>query len=169
MKEILNVRVDEELKNEIDRISKEEGITPSEYARSILYDYLGYDEKTKTFWVQEGEPIVINVSDISNIKKELPQLALLLFANLYSTGYYSEKNLEIAKGFLENLTKNDMLSNELRFEFLKVLTDINRVLAIGIQNTPVYFLSPDNMYTLDFDLLFDEVYDIINRDYSDAK
>jgi len=169
MKQILNVRIDQEPKDEIDRISEEKGITPSEYARRILYIFLNYDEETKTFSVPAAEPIVKKIPEFSNIKKELPLLALFLFANSYSDLFYTEQNLESAKGFLENLTKNDMLSNELRFEFLKVLTDINRVLAIGIQNTPVYFLSPDNMYTLDFDLLFDEVYDIINRDYSDAK
>jgi len=167
MKTLLNVRIDQELKDQIDRLAIEEGISSSEFARNLLCQDLDYDEETKTFWVPDDEPIVINVSEIPNIKKELPLLTLLLFINLYSNSYCTEQNLELAKGFLENLTKNDKLSNDLRFELLKVLNDINRVLAEGIQNTPIYFNSPNNMYTLNFNLLFSEVYNLINRDYRD--
>jgi len=167
MKKILNVRVDQELKDEIDRIAEEEGITSSEFARNTLYENLNYDEEEKTIreFVEPTETYTIYVG--KNIKKELPLLALFLFVNLYSNSYSSEKNLSLAKGFLENLTKNDKLSNDLRFELLKVLNDINRVLAQGIQNTPLYFKSPNNMYTLNYNLLFTEVYNLINRDYRD--
>jgi hypothetical protein len=169
MKTLLNVRVDQELKDEIDRLAKEDGISSSECARNILCDYLNYNEESKTTWVYEEpvEKVILYIKP--DIKKELPQLALWLFVNLYSDSYYTEQNLESAKGFLENLTKNDKLSNELRFEFLKVLNDINRALSLGIHNTPSFFVLPDNMYTLNFNLLFAEVYNIINTDYRDDK
>jgi len=172
MKTLLNVRVDQEFKDEIERLAKEDGVSSSECARNILYDYLCYDEGSKTIWEEEepsppGKKITVIIGP--DIKKELPQLALWLFVNLYSRSYVTEQNLKTSKGFLENLSKNSILSNELRFEFLKVLNDINRVLSQGIQNTPLYFISPNNMYTLNFNLLFAEVYNLLNRDFIDEE
>jgi len=168
MKTLLNVRIDQELKDEIDRHAIEEGISSSEFARNLLCEHLEYDEETKTIWVPDEGPFEHCIITIPpDIKQELPQLALFLFVKLYSDSYYYEENLVTAKRFLENLTKNDMLSNDLRFELLKVLNDINRVLALGIQNEPLYFNSPNNMYTLNYNLLFSEVYNLISRNYKD--
>lgn len=167
MKTLLNVRVDQELKDEIDRLAKEDGISSSECARNILYDYLNYNEESKSLRLFEGpyERVVLYVEP--DIKKELPQLVLWLIVNLYSNSYYTEQNLKFAKGALERLTKNIKLSSELRFEFLKVLSDINRVFTEGIHNTQLLFNVPNNTYTINFNLLFSEVYNLINRGYRD--
>lgn len=167
MKIILNVRIDQELKDEIDRIAIEDGISSSECARNILYDYLNYDEELKTLWhfVEPSEKVIVYVEP--NIKKELPQLILWLFVNLYSNSYFNEQNLNNAKRVLENLTENCVLSNELRFELTKALSDVNRVLTQGIHNTSLFFIKPNNMYTVNFNLIFSEVKNLISRDYRD--
>lgn len=165
MKTLLNVRVDQELKDEIDRLAEEDGISPSECARNILSDYLSYDEESKSILDLKVpmESMIIYVGP--DIKKVLPQLSLWLFVNLYSSSYYNEQNLKFAKNTIDNLIDNYILSNELRFELLKVLNDINRVLAGGIQNTSLFFNKPNNMYTINFNLIFAEVYNLINRDF----
>jgi len=169
MKTILNVRIDQELKDEIDRFAIEEGVSSSEFSRNILYDYLNYDEEEKT--IREfGEPIeTITIYVEKRIEKELSQLALWLFVNLYSKSFVNEQNLKTTKGLLENLSNNEKLSKELRFEFLKVLNDINRVMAEGIQNTSLYFNQSNNMYTLNYNLLFSEVYNLINKGFEDEE
>ncbi|GGZ72589.1 type II toxin-antitoxin system RelB/DinJ family antitoxin [Algibacter mikhailovii] len=165
MKKVLNVRIDQELKIEIDRISKEHGMSPSEYVRIILCEYLEYDEMTKTIQTKQSEMTRVIIDIPSDIRKDLPHLVLWLFVNLYSTSYITEGHLNNAKRILSEQIENNTLSNNLRFQFLKVLSDIDRVFAEGIQSSSVMFTKPNNMYTIDYNLIFTEVYSIIDRDY----
>jgi len=178
MKEILSVKVDQELKDEVVRISEEQGISKSEFCRNLLNESLEFDEDTKTFYDEDDAPPVIGSRivvtengcyDITNSEKELPLAVLFLFVNLYSTNFYNKQNLESAKTYLENLSVNPTFSNELRSELLKALNDIKRVLSMGISDTSLNFTRPYNMYTLNFNLLYTEVYNLINRGYRDEK
>lgn len=176
MKQLLNVRVEPIIKDEIGRLAIEKGISPSEFCRNLLNESLEFDEYTKTFYKEDDAPPVVGSKyvvtkdgcyNITNSEKELPLLLLFLFVNLYSTNFYDKQNLESAKTYLENLSNNPRLSNELHSEFSKALNDINRVLFMGVSNTSLNFIKPGNMYSLNYNLLFSEAYNLINRDYRD--
>lgn len=47
MKINLNVKVEEFTRNEIVRLADEEGVSPSEYARNILNDFVGYEDEDR--------------------------------------------------------------------------------------------------------------------------
>ena len=167
MKTTITVRVEPELKDEIERNAQEEGLSPSEYTRNILCEYLDfYEDDDETEIVHMG---TVYLGESSNIKKELPQLALLLFVLLANSGYCTRTNVNTAKGFLENLTKNQKLSNELRFELVKVLNNINLLLVEGINYSGLHFIQQGNMYSLNYSLLFSEVYNLIGSDYEPEK
>lgn len=166
MKQIITLRVEPELKDLIERKAQEEGITPSEYTRDILYDYLEYEMRDSNSEDNNSQSSEVHLYEISNIRKELPQLTLWLLILLHNSGYCNEKNVKIAKGFLENLTNDDTLSNDLRFELVKVLNNINLQLLEGISYNNLYFILPGNMYSLNYSLLFAEVYNLIGRDYA---
>ena len=166
MKKVITIRVEPELKDKIEELALEEGITPSEYTRNVLYDYLEYELNDSNYEEIDVSKTEVHLYETTNIKKELPQLSLWLLILLYSNGYCNERNIKIAKGLLENLTKDDTLSNDLRFELVKVLNNINLQLVEGISYNNLYFILPGNMYSLNYSLLFTEVYNLIGRDYA---
>lgn len=160
---ILNIRVEESVKNEIELLASEEGISPSEYARNILNDYLGYDNEDRSEVVDFG---TINIDCSVPFHKD--QQFIFLVSWLFSRGMYSyapgdNTSLSSIKMMIEKAMNDFSFSNELRFEFLKVLNDINRCLfEANAQGREFYFCQQGNMYTFDYSILINEVLRIFN-------
>lgn len=168
MKQILNIRLEEELKNLIELEAREEGITPSELSRNILSEYFDYHPEFSDKFIGVREIAIVEISTSSSVKSVISDLTnsvlWLLYASINNRNF-SYEHLNENKVRLERLSKSIDLSNDLRFEFLKALNDINRVFFEGGQSQNLMFMHPNTMYTLNYQLLYAEVCRLISINY----
>jgi Ribbon-helix-helix protein, copG family len=165
MKTVLNIRVDQELKDKIEEIAYEEGLSTSEYARNILSEYLGFDEE-QTFEVERIEfpsEVLIDVSKRFYETNDFILLTTWLFTRHIYKNNDSIEFVSSVKAMLELATTDYKFSNELRFEFVKVLNDINRYLVEPDQEINAFqFSTPNNMYSFNYNLFINEIWRIFN-------
>ena len=164
MKINLNVKVEEHTRNEIVRLAEEEGITPSEYARNILNDYIGYLDEDDDFINEVNHLGTVTIDCYSTFHKDKEFILLLNW--LYYKGLFPDTTdndafVTYIKSLLEKAMLDYGFSNDLRFEFLKVLNDINRYLVeVDAHSKQFYFCRQSNMYTFSYNMFFAEVWRI---------
>lgn len=163
MKVLLNARVSESVKELIEQLATEEGISVSQCTNNILKDYFDiYDDP-----IPHDIPmntVIIDCKPIFHKSSACIKLVCWLF-NKYMYNNSSDTNQFILaiKGMVENAMTDYSFSNELRFEFLKVLNDINRYLIESDNNSKQFqFCIPNNMFTFNYSLLIKEVWNLSN-------
>ncbi|TCK67253.1 hypothetical protein DFQ05_1026 [Winogradskyella wandonensis] len=171
MKQTLTVRVEEDIKTHIENLANQYSITSSEYLRGIIEQHLIdndlIEEQDDFVDVHELEEIVIFVDSWhKDIKDQLPKLTLWLFITKYSHNYCSLDILSNIKNYLENAVKSTIITPQLRFEFVKVLNNINIVIHEQGNLQNLQFTQAGNMYSLDYHLLFTAVYNLIDNNYA---
>lgn len=157
MKTLLNARVSEEVKECLEQQANEEGITVSLCTENILKDHFGiYD-------YEENIPRNTVTIDISIPFRETPDYTLLitwLFTSyMYTNQGVSKPFITRIKSMLENAMADQSFSNELRFEFLKVLNDINRYLLGPDDDSQKFnFCYSGNLFSFNYALFVDEIW-----------
>ncbi len=162
MKTVLNIRVEESIKNEIERLAGEEGISPSEFARNILSDYLGYEEEDENYTIESLGTMIIDCSIPFHKGDEFILFVSWLFSKgMYPNNMDNNSFVSYIKSMVEKAIIDYEFSNELRFEFLKVLNDINRCLIEpDVDAQQFNFCHQGNMYTFNYAVLISEVWRI---------
>jgi hypothetical protein len=159
MKTLLNARVSEEVKDSIERQALEEEISVSLCTDNILKEYFGlFDDQEN-----ENIPRYRVVIDISIPFHKTPDYILLitwLFTKHMYTGY-ADPNQFISriKSMIEIAMADSKFSNDLRFEFLKVLNDVNRYLfEPDSPSKQFHFCFSGNLVSFNYSLLINEVW-----------
>ncbi|WP_047544866.1 hypothetical protein [Psychroserpens sp. Hel_I_66] len=163
MKSILNIRIDELLKKQIELAAQDEGMTASEYTRNILEGYFDFNQGENT---ENVIPIrmTMYVSTPFHETKEYVFLITWLYSKVVNP-YVYESNQQVLsiKRMLELAIKDQVFSNDFRFELLKVLNDLNNYLyqpdGTGKQ---FWFCVPNNMFSLDCNIMYNEICTIQN-------
>eukprot|EP01089_Gocevia_fonbrunei_P022970 TRINITY_DN9497_c0_g1_i1.p1 TRINITY_DN9497_c0_g1~~TRINITY_DN9497_c0_g1_i1.p1 ORF type:complete len:162 (+),score=29.29 TRINITY_DN9497_c0_g1_i1:488-973(+) len=153
-KSILNIRVSEEFRNDLEYQALESETTLSELARHVLWDYLYYEEEEFTSTVPEKIPFSQSF--------RFTFLLAWLFAKFMSPVEHNPKNVvQGIKAVLDEAVQDNTLSNALKYELSKVAYDINRYLEepeyIGKQ---FQFPIPNHPGSFDYVLLVTEIWTI---------
>ena len=166
MKVILNIRVEESIKEEIERLSQEEGISSSEFGRNILNDYLDFEDGEKIPERTPTSTLVIDCTPPFHKDKRFISLTSWLFSKaLFPWSADSNAFITSVKSMIESALQDQVFHNDLRFEFLKVLNDINRYLIEPDSETKRFnFCIQNNLYSFNYNLLMKEVWRISQDD-----
>lgn len=165
MKVNLNVKVEEFTRNEIVRLANEEGVSPSEYARNILNDYVGYSDEDSSETRQLKTVVIAYISKFHEDKEFIMLLNWLYAKAIFPNSQETRKFISEMKIILEKAMADYEFSHELRFEFLKVLNDINRYLLEPDDTyKQFYFCYQGNLYAFNYSLLISEVWRVAKID-----
>ncbi|MCM4169816.1 hypothetical protein DHD08_19235 [Arenibacter sp. H213] len=155
---ILNIRVTEEFRNDLEYRVSESETNLSDYIRNILWDSLYYEEDE--YFNQAHD------DDVSFSKSfKFTFLTAWLFTKyMYPVEHNTKNVIQEIKAIVDEAIQDTTLSNALRYELSKVTYDINRFL-----NEPNYldkqfqFPIPNHQGSFDYTVLFNEVWTIYYR------
>ena len=165
MKTILNIRIEQGLKTCIEKSAKEEGITPSEFARNVLNDYLDYSDEDTPEIQHLGTVVIPYISEFHKDKEFIMLLNWLYAKAIFPNSQKTRDFVSGMKIILEKAMADYEFSHELRFEFLKVLNDINRYLVEPDDNyKQFHFCYQGNLYAFNYSLLISEVWRVTKMD-----
>lgn len=159
----INLRISEYTKGKLEEDAESYGTTLSQYVREILDDHVGlekyFDEDDE---VLEGSTQVVAVPSLKAFEKTLKftQLSIWLF---YKYMYPIDTNHKVAirtiKQYVEMTIDESSFSRELKIEFLKVLTDINRFLAEpDYERKQFYFSISNHQLYFNYGMLINEIW-----------
>lgn len=155
-KYLLSTRVEKELKDSVEHLAEVNETSTSEYLRSILERecYSNPVKKLDSLNTQNQNEWTLSFSQ----KKEYNGLLLWLLQSKIAVYNVKRRELVKFKEYAELAFKDVTLSNQLRFEYLKVFEDLKRFLKISNEYSSGFkFNKPDNKFSFDFDLLFNEL------------
>ena len=151
---ILNIRVSEEFRNDLEYQALESETTLSELARHVLWEYLYYEDEELNSVVPEKIPFSQSF--------RFTFLTAWLFAKFMTPVEHNAKNvIQGIKTVLDEAVQDNTLSNALKFELSKVGYDINRYLQeqeyVGKQ---FLFPIPNHPGSFDYVVLVTEIWTI---------
>lgn len=156
MKTNLNIRIEESLKIHIDELALKEDMTTSEFTREILESHFSYETDDE---IEIDRDVVFLEMPFHKTEN-----FFLLIIWLLSRVHCQEEScdtIELTKirQFIEDARGDAQISQELKWELLKVLNDINsRLFDSDITNSHFWFCYPNNMYSLNYSILIKELW-----------
>lgn len=150
---VINIRVTEELKEELEIIGNETDISVSSLIRSILSDFVNAEKS-------------IHVSSIENDKRN-DVLQSLGFTELIFWIYDKLRNPEINEiddlyfqfiHLIEELEDHPLFTKEIMFELNKISDELRRYLSGAIKNMDFSFSNIENENYFDYEMLSQFLY-----------
>lgn len=167
MQATINIRLDEDLKTSLQELAELDGYSLSDYTREILLNHLN-DFSLEDF-IEEEEEDLEEFQD-SDIIIELPYersyefmclLVWIFCRQMHPQDANSKVILTTFKIKVEKVLANSSFSNELKLEFLKILSDLNRyLLEPEYQDKQFLFCVPGNHLSFNYYLLINEIWSL---------
>lgn len=170
MQATINLRLDGDLKTSLLGLAELDGYSLSDYIREILLNHL--DNFSREKLTKEEERHEIDDEDFQEIdlSKQTPYertyeftcLIVWIFCRkMHPQDANSINALTSLKYKVENVLENSSFSSELKSEFLKILSDLNRfLLEPEYQDKQFIFCVPGNHLSFNYYLLINEIWSL---------
>ncbi|PCJ98701.1 MAG: hypothetical protein COA50_00190 [Flavobacteriaceae bacterium] len=167
MKKTINLRVDIELKLSLQVLANEQGSSLSDYIRDIIIFHI----EESNF--ENLEPVLL-IKDETNDPKitafettyQFTCLLTWLFCRHINPVENNSKEVILGmKTKVEKAIEQSSFSHELRLEFLKVLSDLNRfILEPDYENKQFLFTRPGSNLSFNYYQLMNEIWSLENKE-----
>jgi hypothetical protein len=160
----INLRIDEAVKHKLEELATLNDISLSVYLRGLLTDHVSEDSYEYN-GLDSPESIYLKPIEATSQKRyeesfDFTYLLTWLFSKymqpVETNSYNVINNL---KNKVERVILESSFSRELKLEFVKVLSDINRFLVeSSYENKHFVFSIPNNHLSFNYYMLMDEVW-----------
>lgn len=160
----INLRIEETIKAGLEEVASENNQSLSQYLRELLTDHiLDYEENNEDF--QEfPEPVTLTHEENDEYEKSFQFTYLLTWMFCRQMHPVDTNNKEVIvaiKNRVELTINKSSFSQELKLEFVKVLSDINRFLVEpDYDNKHFVFPIPNNHLSFDYYKLMNEIWSL---------
>jgi len=160
----INVRIDEAVKHQLEELAALYDMSLSVYLRDLLTDHVSEDSSEEDYL---DLPKTVYIGPTEEISKkgyeesfDFTYLLTWLFSKymqpVETNSYNVINNL---KNKVERVILESSFSRELKLEFVKVLSDINRFLVeSSYENKHFVFSIPNNHLSFNYYMLMDEIW-----------
>ncbi|SDM65478.1 DUF6290 family protein [Kriegella aquimaris] len=171
MNTTINLRVSNDQKTTLQNLAEDFGCSLSDYIRDVITTHLedSYEELDEPSINLDLEPIILDEGrPIPGFEKSYEfttLLAWLFYKYMQPTDNNSIEAINGIKYKVEKTLKRSSFSQDLKLEFLKVLSDLNRfVVEPDYSNKHFTFPISGNALSFDYCLLINELWSLENKE-----
>ncbi|MFC0604588.1 ribbon-helix-helix domain-containing protein [Winogradskyella pulchriflava] len=157
----INLRIEEFVKESLEKSAKEDGKSLSEYIRGILREYVEFEIEAPIQQESKFPEIVFIDTDKGYESTfEFTYLLTWLFCKYMSPVDINHVDaINALKRRVELVVSESTFSQELKMEFVKVLNDLNRFLVEPpYEGKQFYFSIPNNHLSFNYNMLMNEIW-----------
>ena len=159
----INLRIDINLKLELEELAHENSESLSEYLRHLLQEHVEYASDEDHF-IGSGETLFINNKDFNEYEKTFDFTYLLTWLFCKQSHPIDTNSKEVIKAIknrVELVINDSSFSYELKLEFIKILNDINRFLIEpDYKQKQFIFSCPNHHLSFDYYKLMNEIWSL---------
>lgn len=147
---IQNVRIPQDLRNKLEKLSIQNDVSTSEIIRDILNNHFDYSENEESDY--EDEDYLYHSNQFLFLVTWLFEKRTCCYDGLFERDLLSLKNTVI------NVIKEQSFPSDLKLEFEKVLIDLVRYIKdYHSENNYFRFCRPDSSSPFDYDILINYI------------